>query len=230
LPALSASLLNAKYVEGDAVVSKSGDAPKSWITRWNGWFCGFVVVAITAVFAQGAAAQSQRDTIVVTVAGQKVKLGTAAGYCINEKQSRFSASGASILMASCKPDSKTSTAKGLVLVNVLADKGIKEAVQGHDLEEYFQSSAGRAALSRKGNADQVNVLGTMEENGIYYVHSKDSGGPLIPDTTDEQWRVFFVVAERLISVSIINFVDSRMPDGIVFAQLDEIAQRIKTLN
>lgn len=105
-----------------------------------------------------------------------------------------------------------------------------DAIEARDLEAYFQSDAGRAALSRKGKADNLTVLGTMFDNGIYYVHTQDGDGPIIPDTTDDQWRVFMVVADRLVSVSVVNFIDDKMSDGLVFAHMESIARRIKALN
>ena len=59
---------------------------------------------------------------------------------------------------------------------------------------------------------------------------RDAAGPVIPDTSDEIWRTFLSVQDRLVSVSIINFTDAPMPDGLIFAQMEEIAKRIKALN
>lgn len=177
-----------------------------------------------------SASELPQDTKVVTVAGQAVTLGRAAGYCFNDKQSGASDTGMFVVMGPCDTTASSNTAKGLVIINVLAKPGIQAAIASHDLESYFQSEKGRAALGRKGKADRVKILGTMEEKGIYYVHTRDADGPVIPDTTAEQWRVFFVVSDRLVTVSVINFVDSLMPNGLVFAQMEEIARRIQSLN
>lgn len=187
-------------------------------------------VGASDLLSQASAQGSQPDTKVVKVAGVGVTLGRAAGYCFNDAQSRFSTSGAFVIMGPCDPKDLNSSAKGLAIVNVLAESGVKDAIKAHTLEDYFQSDAGRAALSRKGKAKNLQVLGTMQDKGIVYVHTRDGDGPIIPDTTNEQWRVFFVVNDRLVSVSVINFVDNLMPDGIVFAQMEEIAFRIKALN
>lgn len=180
----------------------------------------------TPAFASGADA----STKVVTVAGQKVVLGQGSGYCFNEKQSRLAPSGAFVVMAPCDASDEGSTAKGLILVNVLAEEGIQTAIEARDLEAYFQSAEGRAALSRKGNPSSLTVLGTMVEDGIYYVHTRDEDGPVIPDTTADQWRMFLVAADRLVSVTVVNFLDDQMPDGLVFAHMEEIARRIQSLN
>ncbi|MEJ6708573.1 MAG: hypothetical protein QNK92_07210 [Amylibacter sp.] len=170
------------------------------------------------------------DTKVVNVNGTAVTLGRTLGYCFNERQSKITTTGAFVVLAPCDPLDEGSTAKGMILVNVLDEDGITAATKSRDLEAYFQSKKGRAALSRRGNADKVTVLGTMEDNGIYYVHTRDGDGPVIPDTTDDQWRVFFVVADRLVSVSVVNFVDDQMTDGLVFSYAEAVAKRIKSLN
>lgn len=180
--------------------------------------------------ATASAAEVDVDKKIVTVAGQDVILGRAAQYCFNDRQSRVTSSGAFVVMAPCDPEDEGSEAKGLVLVNVLADDGIMKAIADHDLEAYFQSDTGRSALSRTGTPEKVTVLGTMEDDGIYYVHTLDGDGPVIPDTTADQWRVFFVAADRLVSVTVVNFVDDKMTDGLVFAHMEAIAQRIKSLN
>lgn len=180
--------------------------------------------------ATASAAEVDADTKIVTVSGQNVILGRAAQYCFNDRQSRFTSSGAFVVMAPCDPEDEGSEAKGLVLVNVLADDGIMKAIADRDLEAYFQSDAGRGALSRTSTPEKLTILGTMEEDGIYYVHTRDADGPVIPDTTDDQWRVFFVASDRLVSVTVVNFIDDRMSDGLVFAHMEAIAQRIKSLN
>ncbi|MCO4825485.1 MAG: hypothetical protein KC451_11590 [Amylibacter sp.] len=170
------------------------------------------------------------DTKIVNVNGTAVTLGRTDGYCFNDQQSKITTTGAFVVLAPCDPLDEGSTAKGLILINVLDKDGIMAAIKSHDLEGYFQSDKGRAALSRRGNADKVTVLGTMEDDGIYYVHTRDADGPVIPDTTDDQWRVFFVVADRLVSVSVVNFIDDQMTDGLVFGYAEAVAKRIRSLN
>ena len=74
------------------------------------------------------------------------------------------------------------------------------------------------------------MLGTMQDNGVYYVHTQDIDGPVVPDTTDDQWRAFMVVANSLVSVRVVNFKDDKMTDGLVFAYMEAITKRIQALN
>lgn len=170
------------------------------------------------------------DTKTVTVRGKQVTLGSAAGYCINDSRSRYTASGAFVVMAPCKPGARDATARGLVLVNVLASQALQDAVKAEQLDAFFKSKDGRAALSARGRSSDIEVLGTMENDGVFVIHARDAAGPVIPDTSEDIWRTFLSVHDRLVSVSIVNFTDAPMSDGVIFAQMEEIAQRIQALN
>lgn len=171
-----------------------------------------------------------KGTKTVAVGGQTVVLGDAGGYCIKSDRSRYTSSGAFLVMAPCDPTAPGNTARGLVLVNVLASKALQDAVKAEQMESFFKSDSGKAALSAHGRSEDIEILGTMEEDGIFVVHARDATGAVIPDTSDEIWRTFLVVSERLVSVSVINFTDAPMVDGLIFAQLEAIAQRIQDLN
>lgn len=223
-------------LKGVAVISKF----VSKMTIIHAWVLQFAVTSLTMLMVIGCAGTEQKfmgsginlksDTKVVTVTGQKFTLGRTAGYCFNDYQSKTVKSGAFVLLAPCDPTNPVSMAKGLILINVLAKSDIVDTIKVNDLESVFRSDTGRAVLSREGSSANVTVLGTMKEDGIYYVHTKDAGGPIIPDTTDDQWRAFMVVADHLVSVRVVNFVDAKMTEGLVFAHIDSIARRIQALN
>lgn len=162
----------------------------------------------------------------VNVGGQALMIGTVAGFCVNDDQSRDTGDGAFVVMGPCGEDG----GKGLIVVNVLGRDTVTETMGVDTLDSFFKSAAGRAALSSRGDAKGVEILGTMQEGGVYFVHSRDAVGPVIPDTKDDQWRAFFVVAERLVSLSQINFTDDPVPDGLIFAQLEQVARHIRDLN
>ncbi|MEM6619990.1 MAG: hypothetical protein AAF631_11910 [Pseudomonadota bacterium] len=205
------------------------------ITGFGKWTA--VALSLVAACTPVADLVSQNDTPdatpgtrVVTVSGQDVIVGDAAGYCINDRQSRDTSNGAFVVMGPCDTDAEVRTARGLVLVNVLADAEMTRAVRDETLEGFFKSAAGRRALSAHGDGGQVRILGTMENNAAFYVHSLDEAGPVIPDTSPEQWRAFLVAGDRLVSISVVNFTDAPMSDGMIFTQLETIARAIRRLN
>lgn len=196
-----------------------------------------LALAVTLAGCMEAPVQVTRDAVpdpstgtkTVSVAGQKVVIGPAAGYCISDRQSKDTRAGAFVVMAPC-PGPDAGAAKGLVLINVLAAKALQDALEADEMDAFFKSEEGRSALSSKGRGEDMEILGTMGDKGAYIVHSRDRTGPVIPDTSDEQWRMFFVVAERLVSISIVNFTDAPLSDGEIFARMKKIAARIRQLN
>ena len=205
-------------------------------TKIPAWTTRFTATAVVILMINGCVSSEQytavstADTKTVTVAGQDVTLGSVVGYCFNNHLSKIVTSGAFVVLAPCNPDDKDKEAKGLILINILAKKDSINIISTQDLEADFQSDIGRAALSRKGKATNLTVLGTMQDNGVYYVHTQDIDGPVVPDTTDDQWRAFMVVANSLVSVRVVNFKDDKMTDGLVFAYMEAIAKRIQALN
>ena len=223
-------------LRGVAVIGKL--VPK--IAIIHAWVLQFAAISSTMLMMIGCADTEQKfiasginlkaDTKVVTVTGQKLTLGRAAGYCFNDNQSKIVASGAFVVLAPCDPTNQARMAKGLILINVLAKSEIVDTIQVSDLESFFQSYTGRAILNREDSSVEVTVLGTMKDDGIYYVHTKAAGGPIIQDTTDDQWRAFMVVADHLVSVRVVNFVNAKLTEGLVFAHMESIARRIQALN
>lgn len=170
------------------------------------------------------------DAKEVIVDGQKVIVTGAAGYCINARQSRYTQSGAFVVLAPCDNPAGPPPPKGLVIVNVSAAQALQDALDSDTMDGFFQSEEGLRALSARGRAEDVEILGTMVEDGMYVVHSRDASGPVIPDTSAEQWRMFLNVRDRLVSVSVINFTDAPMTDGQVFILMEAIATAIRARN
>ena len=71
------------------------------------------------------------------------------------------------------------------------------------------------------------ALDTRVRNDVVYIYTRDLVGPLIPDTTNEQWRGFFVVKGRLVSISMVNFLDNAVGSETAYSQLVGFSSRIK---
>ena len=111
-------MLRARRLKGEGVISKSSKGTGAI------WLKGCAIVAVTCLMSgcvatnafapTASAAEVQADTKVVKVVGQDVVLGRAAGYCFNDRQSRFTSSGAFVVMGPCDPTDEGSTATGMV--------------------------------------------------------------------------------------------------------------------
>ncbi|MBV1864439.1 MAG: hypothetical protein KUG74_08360 [Rhodobacteraceae bacterium] len=171
------------------------------------------------------------ETTIVNVNGARIAIGGPPGFCINNRQSHTSAEGAFVALGPCNPEQTgSSEIRGLLVANVSPDAAFSKAMDPATLQTFFKSTAGRKSLSNSGDAETVDILDTISSNDVFFVHSLDSSDPLIPDTTSESWRGFFPVSGRMVSVSMINFIENPISGSIVFNQLESFSTRIIQLN
>lgn len=174
-----------------------------------------------------------QDTVTVNLRGVSILVGGSAVYCPTPSAKRRHNTGVTVTLRPCSPDGAAAREQrqaGLMLVNILDAQDLVDLADAEQLHGYFTSEAGRKALSNDGDPSSVEILGTLKEDGVFYTHTRHATGPIVPDIDNVRWRGFFVLRGRLVSISILSFVDNPMPDGIVFAQLSEFAQRLKYLN
>ena len=156
-------------------------------------------------------------------------IGGPTGFCVNSRQSRTNANGAFVVFGPCLSDNSPSSGpKGLFFANVSANDA--QSLDASALATFFKSAEGLKTLSNTDEAKTVDILDTNIKHGIFFIHTRDSSDPLIPDTTNESWRGFFVVSGRLVSVSMVNFIENPTPQSVVFNRLEDFATRIIQLN
>jgi len=117
-----------------------------------------------------------------------------------------------------------------LVANVSADVPFGQSMDADELDTYFKSETGRKSLSAVGDANSVSILGSMTRDGVYYIHTQDNSEALLPDTTNNKWRGFFPISERMVSISPVNFVEKPLASHEVLGRLQGFAARIKLLN
>jgi hypothetical protein len=134
-----------------------------------------------------------------------VQVKPAVGYCVDSSASRQSSTQAVIIMGRCSAQSATLAA---VVTVSIADAGSAAGLSSgpRELASYFQSEAGRAALSRDGQAASVTLRDVMLNNGHVIVH-------LAERDTGDSWRAFLGLRGRLVSVSVMAANDASDPDA-----------------
>ncbi len=171
------------------------------------------------------------DTTTVYPKSAKIVIGGPTGFCVNSRQSRTNKDGAFITLGPCTSEEfKASRNKGLFIANVSPIDVADESINIAALASFFGSAAGLRSLSNSGDAKSVEILDTVTKHGVYFLHTRDSSEPLIPETTTENWRGFFAVSDRLVSVTMVNFIENPMPQSVVLNRLEDFAARIIQLN
>ena len=166
------------------------------------------LLSLTACEGAGFGLGAPRGDSRIAVAGGEVVVAGPRGYCVDKSATRDAADSAFVLMASCASVTQSERAPtprvaGVLVASVAAPDGgapVTESMEAFGA--FFNSDAGRAALSQTGQAETVEVLETSTAEGVFFVHARDSSDGLAEDVRDEYWRALFDVKGRLVSASV----------------------------
>ncbi len=150
--------------------------------------------------------------VTVNAGGQNVTIAAPAGFCVDQRSTSVTSTGAFVLVGDCallgqptpgaKPAPEALTAA--VSISGLGTGG--EATQSlANLERYVATPSGRAQLSRGGRAASTRILNTQTQGNVLYVLVEDKGPQPIAGINRRFWRAFLEVNGRLIALSEIGF-------------------------
>ncbi len=152
----------------------------------------------------------------VRVADGTLVLTAPKGFCVDQKASR--ADGSFVLFGNCAALSGNpllpQPAQPVVLtaaVSAPASGPVADALP--QMEAFFRSEAGRAALSRVGKAETVKVLETGRNGEVLLVHLRDTAEFSGPRVAPEYWRAFTGGAGRILSLSVLPLRDRPITDA-----------------
>ncbi len=203
----------------------------TWISKVGPGLAVLVLTGCSGLVDVGRAAPQT-----VSVAGNSVVISGPPGYCVDRSAVRDDQDGAFVLLGSCASISRDASrphpeAPGLLTVTVsngVIDSGNATGFL-EDLAAFFRTDDGRAALSRDGNAESVDLLETRIEDGILYLHATDSSGQAL-GVADEYWRALFGVRDRLLTVTVVAYSSSPLTAGDGVSTLDAFTARIRRDN
>ncbi len=130
----------------------------------------------------------------VSVMNGALNVAAASGYCVDQDASRETDQQAIVIIGRCSDRSGSLAAIVTVSVGAPGSAG-SLAIGAPALADYFASEAGRAALSRDGDAGSVRVRDIRSGDGQLILHLDDAA-------TGETWRGLTGLRGRLVSVSV----------------------------
>ena len=172
----------------------------------------------------------------ISVAGNDVMISGPAGFCIDPTETKAQAKPAFVLLGSCQaisgsPLQARPNVPAILVATVSAKtKGAAIATAGPTLRKFFNSDAGRKALSRDGNPKTVTVLEMLVQNNVFYIHARDSSKNTLAGAGQEYWRALFNVNGRIVSASAVGLLDQPISSGAGFNTLKAFVNRIVTEN
>lgn len=170
------------------------------------------------------------------VSGKDVVIAGPHGFCIDPTETKDKAKSAFVVLGSCAaisniPIRPRPVVPAILMVTVSGEtKSAPIAQSTEALARFFESSAGRAALSRDGKAETVEVIETLERDGAFYIHARDSSTDTLAGAGDEYWRALFNIKGRIISASVVGLEEQPISTSEGFKTLGAFTAKIRTVN
>lgn len=179
-------------------------------------------------FAHGAA-----PVTAVRVSGSDVTIVGPKGYCVDPGSSRERAAGSFVMLGSCATLRGTGEGPGkpAVLTALVSPRSdpplVPDAAQ---LERFFRSEAGRAALSHDGRADSVTLLDFDRDGPVLFLKLRDRSADRPDVLSDIAWRAVFPLKDRLVALSVTGHDDLPVPDGDMRRTLNRFLAAVMRAN
>ncbi len=168
----------------------------------------------------------------IRVAQNDVVIAGPKGYCVDPRATRESGAGAFVLLAGCAAlDRGEPDARQAVLTASVSPEGLPGRSPGPaELERFFRSSEGRAALAQDGRAESL-ALGRVESRGgVLFLRLKDASQGRPDDLGDDSWRAVFALNDRIVSLSAASLAAAPLGDAELRRTLDRFVGEVKAAN
>lgn len=162
----------------------------------------------------------------IAVTGDAVVIAAPTGYCIDATATREREDSAIVILARCGEQSGHG---GVLTATVSPENGSRVAGSVDSLAAHFASPRGRAALSRDGNPQSVELLGTVATRDTLYLHLQDRSRPN-PGLERDYWRAMFDLGDRIATISVRAFRGEPLAEGDALTTAKAFARKIRAAN
>lgn len=162
------------------------------------------LIAVGLAACAGIGAPPSGDPALrLAVAGGAVTAVGPTGYCVDQSTSRPRSGFATLApCASLGGEGALPAITAVALVQVGAAGSASVAGSEPVFTDFLSSEAGRALLSRTGDASQISVARASGARGVVTVGFADAAPPPIDGLQAEEWRSFLDIGDRLVTVSV----------------------------
>jgi hypothetical protein len=170
------------------------------------------------------------DHVVVT--RDNVTVRGLPGYCVDMRHSKRSADQAFILLVDCGLLQGKAAAVPAILIATIgrAEGGASVAQSFDQLQAFFTSDAGRAALAQSGHFADVELVKTFKTRSVFYVQARDLGSKAMPGGEGDFWRAVMDVGPRLVSLSVLPAPGETLNLALGEALIREFADVMRVAN
>lgn len=192
-----------------------------------------VALALAGCLEGGAGGSAPTS---VHVAAVDMTITAPPGYCIDPDTQRAARDTAFVAMAPCRGLRSAKGwsgggSAGMLTVAISGESGLRIAGSTEALAAHFKSEQGRAALSRVGRADTVEVLSIDELDGVLLLHLRDSASPMLfAQLADDHWRALADLRGRVATVTVQSFKSAPLSDAQSRKLLADLVARLRKDN
>lgn len=140
-------------------------------------------------------AQDRTDVhATVTQVGQRaLTLRAPRSHCFDAINSQQNGAYSFVIFQPCT----LKGANGILTMSIGQTRSQPQDIS--QMQKFFESDAGRAALSPSRNSNNTQILQTFRQKDILYFKVRDAAGPRIKSTSTTTWRSVFQVAGLVFS-------------------------------
>ncbi len=127
----------------------------------------------------------------------------ADGWCIDTRPTAASSATSVVVLGSCaaiggNANAASPDVPGVVTVSVTAAGG--DAPSPEELESYFVTEHGCAALARDGQPGSVSIVETRRTDTLLFLHARDMSA--LPGASHDVWKALSGLDGRVVSISL----------------------------
>lgn len=209
------------------------DWPTRGRRRWRGALAALALLAA----CDGAAAPGGDAVTRLTVAGGAVTVSAPRGYCVDRAATRNGAGGDFVLFGSCAalaPGPFAPAPRPLAVLSAAvspARTGAPPLAASFDrLGAFLASDAGRAALSRSGDARAVEVLRAFARDDAFFLLLRDTSAFAGPRVAPVYWRALTEERGHIITLSVLGLRAAPLDPDAGQRVIDAFLGRLRAAN
>lgn len=185
----------------------------------------------------GSARSAKSAPARMVVADGALVIAGPAGYCVDTTASHDGAGGAFVLLGSCaslsgSAASRTPANPAILTASVFAGSGDDAAFAASfpAMARFLSSDAGRAALSRSGQAQSVVIAQITSANAVMLIRASDRAPAKGQDVEAEYWRALMSVKGQIVTLSVLGLRDLPLNAEVKRQLLEAFVAKVRAAN
>jgi len=180
----------------------------------------------------GRSAFMPRPVKALRIAESDVVIAGPPGYCVEKRTARDGADGAFVMLGNCSvlEGGETRSDAAVLTALVSPPNDVPQRPDAAQLERFFRSAAGQAALAYDGQASSVTLLSIRAAGEVIYLQVRDRSADRPDDLDDVTWRAVFAVGDRLVALSAGHHRDIPVAADDLRRKLEAFVQAVLSAN